>query len=307
MAFGREFNESLAKSATKVEHHLSLILPSQSRGRERVRPPRLVNAMRYAVLGGGKRLRPFLTIETARLLGGDADLALWAGTAIELIHCYSLVHDDLPSMDDDDLRRGRPTVHRAYDEATAILAGDALQALAFAELADPRHCGDAALRAELVLGLAESSGLGGMVGGQILDLAQEGRYGPVDPTIDDIKTMQAMKTGALIAFSVEAGAMVARAGETAQAAMKTYGAALGIAFQIADDLLDIESTAAELGKATGKDAARGKITLIDRLGVDAARTECARLLDTALGALEMFGNEADILRAAAHFVIARRA
>lgn len=308
MAMQASFQNRLTEVATDIEGTLAGLLGHEAPGFEVMRPVRLLEAMRYAVLAGGKRLRPFLVVETARLLGkGSGPDARWAAAAVELVHCYSLVHDDLPSMDDDDLRRGRPTVHKAYDEATAILAGDALQSLAFAVLADPDHCKDAGIRAELVLGLAQASGLGGMVGGQVLDLAQEGRYGKVDPSAVDIRTMQAMKTGALISFSVQAGAILCRADAAARAAMKVYGEALGVAFQIADDLLDVESTAEETGKNTGKDAARGKVTLIDRLGVDAARAECQRLLGQALEALEPWGHEADILRAAARFVIERRA
>lgn len=310
MTFQQSFYDRMADSAQQVEHYLVDLLGERATAFEVMRPKRLIEAMRYAVLSGGKRLRPILTVETARLLKGNEALtqrkAYWAGAAIELIHCYSLVHDDLPSMDNDDLRRGRPTLHKAYDEATAILAGDALQALAFGELADPRHCADASIRAELVMGLAQASGVGGMVGGQILDLAQEGRYGALDPSLDDIKIMQSMKTGALIAFSVEAGAIIAQASPEMRSRMSSYGQALGVAFQIADDLLDIEATVDELGKNTGKDAERGKITLIDRVGVEAARRECMMLLEQALEALSGFGPEADMLRDVAHFVIARR-
>ncbi|MEN3931689.1 polyprenyl synthetase family protein [Microvirga sp. W0021] len=305
------FSEHLTQVATEVELYLAELLTNNTTGREVARPRRLVEAMRYAVLAGGKRLRPFLTIEVTRLLSAEMsdDLkkqAFWAASATELIHCYSLVHDDLPSMDDDDLRRGKPTLHKAYDEATAILAGDALQALAFAELADERHCPDAHIRSELVLGLAQASGIGGMVGGQLLDLAQEGRYGAVDPSVDDIKIMQAMKTGALISYSVDAGAIIASADEPLRTKLRIYGDALGVAFQIADDLLDLDGTAAELGKATGKDVARGKITLVERIGVEAARNECKRLLEQALDALDGFGSKADMLRDAARFVIERR-
>ncbi len=310
MTFQQRFYDRMAENAQQVEHYLVILLEEIAAPFEVIRPKRLLEAMRYAVLSGGKRLRPILTVETARLLKGDdastQHEAYWAGAAIELIHCYSLVHDDLPSMDDDDLRRGRPTLHKAYDEATAILAGDALQALAFAELADPRHCKDASIRAELVMGLAQASGVGGMVGGQILDLAQEGRYGAIDPSVDDIKIMQSMKTGALIAFSVEAGAIIAKSTPEQRSQMGSYGQALGVAFQIADDLLDLDATAAELGKKTGKDAERGKVTLIDRVGVEAARRECGILLEQALDALSEFGPEADMLRDAARFVIARR-
>jgi farnesyl diphosphate synthase len=262
--------------------------------------------MRHAALGGGKRLRPFLAIESARVLGYRSAGAARAGAAIELLHCYSLVHDDLPSMDDDDLRRGRPTVHREFDEATAILAGDALQTLAFEVLADPDTDADPAIRLELVLGLARASGLGGMVGGQMLDLAAEHRYGPVTLGEADIRRLQAMKTGAILAFSVEAGAILGRADPTTRAALLAYGRALGAAFQVADDLLDRESSAEAMGKRTGKDQEKGKATLVDLLGLDGARRRCASLLDEALAALERFGPEADVLREAARFTVERR-
>jgi len=304
------FSLRLAEIAAEVETYLAALLTKEPAPGEITRPERLIEAMRHAVLAGGKRLRPFLTVETARLLSKrnapDASEAFLVGAAIELVHCYSLVHDDLPSMDDDDLRRGRPTVHKAYDEATAILAGDALQCLAFATLADPAACADAAIRSELVLGLARASGLGGMVGGQMLDLAHEGRYGEMAPEIGDIMRMQAMKTGALLTFSVEAGAILGGADPAIRSQMREYGQALGAAFQIADDLLDLESTAAEMGKRTGKDAEKGKATLIGHLGPDAARQECARLLAVALAALDGFGSEGDVLRDAARFVVMRR-
>lgn len=301
----------LAEIALEVETHLAALLAKEPEGGEIEWPDRLLDAMRHAVLAGGKRLRPFLTVETARLLShgeacGDSAAPFRVGAAIELVHCYSLVHDDLPSMDDDDLRRGRPTVHKAYDEATAILAGDALQCLAFATLADQKTSPDPAARADLVLGLAKASGIGGMVGGQMLDLAHEGRYGEADPDIPEILRMQAMKTGALLSFAVEAGAILVQAEDAARVTMRAYGQAVGAAFQIADDLLDLESTAAEMGKRTGKDAERGKATLVDRLGVSEARAECDRLLGKALAALSGFGDEADILRDAARFVITRR-
>ncbi len=208
---------------------------------EITRPPRLMEAMRHAVLGGGKRLRPFLAIETAKMLGGAEAAALAAGAGVELVHCYSLVHDDLPAMDNDDMRRGKPTVHKAYDEATAILVGDALLTLAFEVVADPAWQPDPAIRADLVLGLARASGLGGMVGGQLLDLTAEGRFGAVNLDVDDTLRMQAMKTGAILAFSVEAGALVGGADKGQRAALLRYGHALGQAFQIADDILDREA------------------------------------------------------------------
>lgn len=264
-----------------------------------------MEAMRHAALGGGKRLRPFLAIETARLLGREGEGPVRAGSAIELLHCYSLVHDDLPSMDDDDLRRGRPTVHKAFDEATAILVGDALQALAFEVLADSATDSDPALRSELVLGLARASGLGGMVGGQLLDLSAEGRYGPVETAEADVRLLQAMKTGAILTFSVEAGAILGRADAASRASLIAYGRALGAAFQVADDILDREASAEALGKRTGKDREKGKATLVDLLGLDGARRECRILVEKAQAALDRFGAEAEILREAVRFVVER--
>jgi farnesyl diphosphate synthase len=284
---------------------LDSLLSDAVRPGETARPQRLLAAMRHAALGGGKRLRPFLAVEAARLFGRTDEGVLRAGCAVEALHCYSLVHDDLPSMDDDDLRRGRPTVHRAFDEATAILAGDALQALAFEVLADPATDRDAAVRAELVLGLARACGLGGMVGGQMLDLAAEGRYGA--PSLDEaaVRRLQAMKTGAILAFSVEAGAILGRADPAGRRRLLDFGRALGAAFQIADDILDREASPEALGKRTGKDRDRGKATLVDLLGVEGARRECDRLVDAAGEALAGFGAEADPLRAAARFAVER--
>lgn len=262
-------------------------------------------AMRHAVLGGGKRLRPFLTLETARLFGVQGDGPLRAGAAVELLHCYSLVHDDLPSMDDDDLRRGRPTVHKAFDEATAILAGDALQALAFDVLADPETDPDPAIRSALVLGLARASGLGGMVGGQMLDLAAEGRYGEARLSEADVRQLQMMKTGAILTFSVEAGAILGKADAVSRENLVSYGRALGAAFQVADDILDRESSAEALGKRTGKDAEKGKATLVDLLGLEGARRECRLLVERAQACLDGFGEKADVLREAVRFVAER--
>ncbi|NIX75104.1 polyprenyl synthetase family protein [Microvirga terricola] len=299
------FTARLAEAAASVEACLADLLSDKARHGEIARPARLIAAMRYAALGGGKRLRPFLTIEAARLFGQEGDGPLRAGSAIELLHCYSLVHDDLPSMDDDDLRRGRPTVHKAFDEATAILVGDALQTLAFEVLADSATDLDPAVRSELVLGLALASGLGGMVGGQMLDLAAEGRYGAAHLAEADIRRLQMMKTGAILTFSVEAGAILGRADAAALQSLKDYGRALGAAFQVADDILDRESSAEALGKRTGKDQEKGKATLVDLLGLDGARRECRQLVEKAEAALEGFGADADTLRAAVRFVVER--
>ena len=292
--------------ADAVEAWLADRLTPETQAGEITRPSRLMEAMRHAVLGGGKRLRPFLAVETARMLGADTAGALAAGSAIELVHCYSLVHDDMPAMDDDDLRRGKPTVHKAYDEATAILVGDALQTLAFEVLADATWQPDPAIRADLVLGLAKASGLGGMVGGQLLDLGAEGRFGPVSLTVDDTLQLQAMKTGAILAFSVEAGAIVGGATPDERRALLRYGHALGQAFQIADDILDREASAEAMGKATGKDKDAGKATLVDRLGLDGARAECDRLVGVCEDAVSAWGDRAQILREAARFTVARK-
>jgi len=303
-----DLGQRLAQTAEAVERLLEALLSAGPAAGEIARPARLVAAMRHGALGGGKRLRPFLTVATARLFGTPTDQALRAGTAVELLHCYSLVHDDLPAMDDDDLRRGRPTVHKAFDEATAILAGDALLTLAFEVLADEATHGDGAVRAALVATLARASGLGGMVGGQMLDLAAEGRFeeqrGPLSEAA--IRRLQAMKTGALLAASVEIGARLGGADAAALEALGRYGRALGATFQVADDILDVESDATRMGKATAKDADKGKATLIGALGLDGAKRERDRLSDEAVAALSGFGDEADVLRAAAHFAAQRK-
>jgi len=299
------FSARLNAAAKLVEANLEALLADNARHGEIARPARLMAAMRHAVLGGGKRLRPFLTIEAARLFGFEGQGALRAGSAVELLHCYSLVHDDLPSMDDDDLRRGRPTVHRAYDEATAILAGDALQTLAFEVLADAETDADPAVRADLVLGLARAAGLGGMVGGQMLDLSAEGRYGAVSMGEAGVRQLQMMKTGAILAFSVEAGAILGRADAGARRSLVEYGRALGAAFQVADDILDREASAEALGKRTGKDQEKGKATLVDLLGLEGAKGECRQLVERADAALGGFGDRARILRDAVRFVVER--
>ncbi len=268
-------------------------------------PPRLAQAMRYAALGGGKRFRPFLVIESSRLFGLAPEKAVDAAAAVELVHCYSLVHDDLPAMDDDDMRRGRPTVHVAFDEATAILAGDALLTLAFEVLADHRTHPDPQVRCELVAALARAAGAAGMVGGQQLDLEAEKlpRQGVRD--LDRVRDIQQRKTGALIACSAEAGAILASAPDEDRRALSDYGRALGAAFQVADDLLDVEGAAAVVGKATGKDAAAGKATYVSALGVEGARERLSQLQAEAEAALEQFGDRADVLRQAVTYVATR--
>ncbi len=301
------FVARLAGVAGAVERVLETFLADAPRPGEIARPPRLMAAMRHAALAGGKRLRPFLVVETARLLGRDDPGVVQAGAAVELLHCYSLVHDDLPAMDDDDLRRGKPTVHRAFDEATAILAGDALQALAFERLADPAVHPDPAVRSELVLGLARAGGLAGMAGGQMLDLAAEGRYGDAAPGEAEIRRLQAMKTGALLAFAVEAGAILAGADAAARKALRAYGQALGAAFQIADDLLDrrgerrCDRQAHRQGCRERQGDARRRARHRAGAGSNASASSARRF-----DALERFGAGAEVLRQAARFTAARR-
>lgn len=263
----------------------------------------LIEAMRYAVLGGGKRLRPFLLIESARLFGMTEQAAVDAGAALECVHCYSLVHDDLPAMDDDRMRRGRPTTHIAFGEATAILAGDALLTLAFEILSQPSTHQDARIRAELVALLAQAAGTNGMAGGQALDLAAEGRK----VSALEVARMQAMKTGALFAFACDAGAVLGRADAVAREALAAYAAAFGQAFQLADDLLDAEGDAKAVGKAVAKDASRGKATLVALLGIEGARARLAALVDDAEASLVPFGARASRLKETARFVAQRRA
>ncbi|WP_341704467.1 polyprenyl synthetase family protein [Ferrovibrio sp.] len=293
---------AMQEIAAAVEAELDALLPQPAGG-----TAWLDEAMRYACLGGGKRLRPFLTVAAADLFGVPRGRSLRAGAAIEMLHCYSLVHDDLPCMDDDDLRRGRPTVHRAFDEAAAVLAGDGLQALAFAVLADPATHPDPAVQADLVAGLARAAGSRGMVGGQAIDLAAEARAAGGRPlNYPEIAELQALKTGALIRFAAEAGAILGQAGPDERAVLRDYAADLGVAFQIADDILDHEGSAAELGKAVGKDAAAGKATFVGLLGPDEARTRAQTLTNAATARLAEFGPAAAILQALAEFVITRR-
>lgn len=285
------FSQRLAADAGLCEARLLAAL--QGRADQPV-----TDAMRYAVRGG-KRLRGFLVLEGARMLGVSEEKAVSAAAAIEALHAYSLVHDDLPCMDDDDLRRGQPTVHKKWDEATAVLAGDALQTLAFELLCDPA-LGSAEVRMELVQGLAVASGIEGMVLGQALDIAAEtaGR----SLTLEEITALQAGKTGALIGFAAEAGAVIAGAD---RAPLRRYAAALGLAFQIADDILDVTGDEAKTGKRVGKDADAGKATFVSLLGLDGARARAAELVAEAEAALAGYGKGADNLIAAARFVIAR--
>jgi farnesyl diphosphate synthase len=294
----RDFEAALAFAASSTEHTMDRLLPKGDSDEARV-----FEAMRYSSLGGGKRLRAFFVLAGATLFKVSALPALRTASAIEFLHAYSLIHDDLPAMDDDDLRRGKPSCHKQFDEATAILAGDALQALAFEVLAHEDTHGDASVRAHLVSELARAAGAQGMVGGQMLDLLAETRP---DLSIGAITRLQRLKTGALISFSCTAGAILGKASDPLRNALSAYAHDVGLAFQIADDLLDIEGTAAEIGKTPGKDAAAGKATFVSILGLERARAQADLLARQAAAHLEPFGEAADLLRQAAKFVVARR-
>jgi len=291
------FEEALADAASLTDSLLERLL---------VVPPdleaRVYEAMRYAVLAPGKRMRPFLVLTSARLFGVALRCAVQVAAAIEMVHAYSMVHDDLPAMDDSDLRRGRPTCHKEFDEATAVLAGDGLLTTAFEVLAHPDTHADPAVRCELVAALAAAAGAAGMVGGQMIDLIAEHR--PLD--IGAITRLQRMKTGALIAFSCESGAILAKAPTEARTALRGYAHDLGLAYQIADDLLDVEGSTAETGKPVGADAAAGKATFVSILGVERARSQAELLIGQAVAHLDLFGRRAELLREAARFVISRR-
>lgn len=297
-----DFEEKLRAAAEDTVAAINAALSQAPGADEIARPPRLVEAMRHGVLNGGKRLRPFLVLESASLLGGDRGAALRVGAALECLHSYSLVHDDLPAMDDDDLRRGKPTVHVAYDEATAILAGDALLTLAFDIIAAPETDLPDRAKTELVLALARAAGIGGMVGGQALDLAAE----HAAPDADGIVTLQSMKTGALLRFACEAGAIIAGSPAEERRRLRTFGELLGRAFQIADDLLDLTSDSQTMGKATGKDAARNKATLVGLRGQPWAESELERLIEEATALLAPYGERAESLVSAASFVAWRK-
>jgi len=286
----------LARIAQEIDSRFDALLvpPDDSRRR-------LYEAMRHATIGGGKRLRPLLVCGSARLFAVDPECALRAGLAIEAIHVYSLVHDDLPAMDDDDMRRGRPTVHRAYDEATAILVGDALQALAFEILSGEATHPDPFARSELVAALAIAAGPSGMVGGQAMDMAA---------ALDEhdfaaVSRLQQLKTGALIGFSVEAGAILGRVAPEGRIRLRAYAHDLGLAFQIADDLLDAEGDPQAMGKAAGKDDAAGKATFVALLGAERARAQARLLSQQAIDHLGNFGREADLLREIAVYAVDR--
>ena len=299
-----DLTASLAHTAERVEQVLDSVTAQMPLPGETRRPARLVAAMRHALLAGGKRFRPFLVVECARLFlpQSDAEDGLWrVAAAVECLHTYSLIHDDLPAMDDDDLRRGKPTAHRAFDEATAILAGDALLTLSFDMLAERQSHPDPAVRADLVATLARACGVGGMAGGQMLDLAAESQT----PDADEVRTIQLMKTGALFAAACEMGALWAGADSDDRAALAGYGRMLGLAFQIADDLIDIHASPETAGKATGKDASRGKATFVSVLGAAQARDLLRRSVADSERCLARFGDAAHGLVAASRFAASR--
>ena len=306
---GASFSARLDAVAHETEDLLDHLLAASPEPDEISRPRRLLDAMRYGSLGGGKRLRPFLVVESAALFGVPRANALMAGAALECVHCYSLVHDDLPAMDNDDLRRGRPTVHKAFDDATAILAGDGLLTFAFDILSRPQTHPNAEVRVGLVNLLARAAGMGGMAGGQMLDLAAEGRFAPASGEAmneHDVATLQSMKTGALLRFACYAGPILGRADAGETAALDRYGVLIGQAFQIADDLLDVEGDQAVVGKATGKDAAAGKATMVQILGIRGAKARLQALVADAENLLAPFGGAAATLIAAARFIADRR-
>ena len=290
---GADLHIISARVAAAVDRLFGQYLADPGDGRDR-----LFAAMRHAGIGGGKRLRPLLTVAAARLFGMDEERAIRVGAAIEAIHVYSLIHDDLPCMDDDDLRRGKPTVHKAYDDATAVLAGDCFHDLAFEILSDVATHEDPFVRAELVLELARASGPHGMAGGQMLDLVAEGQ------TLDlgAISRLQQLKTGALIEYAVEAACIMGRLEPRARTPYRGYARDLGLAFQIADDLLDHKGDEAVAGKRLGKDVQAGKATFVSLMGEERARQQCAMLVAQAIEHLGDHGAEADLLRDIAHFV-----
>ncbi len=297
-----DFEQHLGESAKRTEALLVSLLSGNCLPDEIARPTPLLAAMRHGTLDGGKRLRPFLVQESSALLGGDPQVAARVGCALECVHCYSLIHDDLPSMDNDDTRRGKPTVHRAFDEATAILAGDSLLTYAFDIIAAPETRLADKQKVQLVLALSRASGVGGMAGGQSLDLAAEKSV----PDEDAIQTLQAMKTGALLRFACEAGAIIAGSDTEDRQRLRTFGQKIGLAFQLADDLLDVTADAATMGKATGKDAARGKATLVALKGPEWAEERLAALTEEAISLLAPFGPRAAMLQQTARFIADRK-
>lgn len=293
-----ELKAAMAETAEVVEQAITRLLPGTD-----LAEARLFEAMRYGCLNGGKRLRPFLVCQSARLFAVNPDCAVRVAAAVEFVHCYSLIHDDLPAMDDGELRRGRPTVHRRFDEATAILAGDGLLTYAFEVLADPATHEDPNVRCQLVAALARAAGSHGMVGGQMLDLIAERERFDLGTTT----RLQRLKTGEMIAFSCEAGGILGKAATPQRHALRAYAHDLGLAFQIVDDLLDVEGTEAETGKSVGRDAGAGKSTFVSILGPERARAQAEMLAAQAVAHLEIFEGRADMLTAVADFVVARRA
>ncbi len=288
--------EGLERIAREIDAAFDVMLPLPTDARRK-----LIEAMRYAAIGGGKRVRPLLLTATAAMYGVDRNAAIRASIAIESIHVYSLIHDDLPCMDDDALRRGKPTVHIQFDEATAVLAGDALHAFAFEALADPATSEDPFVRVELIRTLGAASGFNGMAGGQMMDL--EAEHSEFD--LSTVTRLQQLKTGALLAASVEMGAILGHVPPEGRTHLRGYARDIGLAFQIADDLIDHEGDAALAGKAVGKDAAAGKETFVSLLGADRAREQARMLVDQAVSHLSQHGNEADLLRALARYIIER--
>ncbi len=289
--------QAMAACAQAVEDTIGRLLPSTDLAEARV-----FDAMRYGCLNGGKRLRPFLVMQSADLFGVNPDCAVRVAAAVEMVHSYSLIHDDLPAMDDSDLRRGKPTCHKAFDEATAVLAGDGLLTLAFELLADPSTHEDPNIRCQLVTALAKAAGGHGMVGGQMLDLVAETERFDLGATT----RLQRMKTGEMIAFSCEAGGILGKAAPPHRTALRAYAHDLGLAFQIVDDLLDVEGTEAETGKSVGRDAEAGKATFVSILGVERARAQADMLAKQAVAHLDIFEGRAHLLEAVADFVVARR-
>jgi len=298
----QSFSQRLRQDARRIEAELDRILGADPLNGEICRPDRLLAAMRHAVFAGGKRLRPVLMMEAARLFGRQDDGILGAAAALECIHCYSLVHDDLPAMDDDDMRRGQPTVHRAFDEATAILAGDALLTLAFDLIAADEVHQDAAIRLRLSRDLSRASGIGGMAGGQMIDLeAETGAH----RTEQSVRRLQSMKTGALLKYACRAGAILADANKPDLENLERFGEIVGLAYQLADDLLDAEASPDVVGKATGKDAGAGKATLVQLLGPELTRTELCRLIEEANAILAPYGKASAHLRDLAAYIVDR--
>jgi farnesyl diphosphate synthase len=289
---------ALKESAAFVEDALREVLPD-AQGPQ----GRLFEAMRYATLNGGKRIRAFLVMQSGRQFGVDRRALSRAAAAVECVHAYSLVHDDLPAMDDDDLRRGKPTTHKQFDEATAILAGDALLTHAFTLLSGGETHPDPHVRCELVARLAQAAGANGMVGGQMMDIDAKGEL----TDIGQITRLQRLKTGALISFAVDAGAIMGKASASARHALSNYAQELGLAYQIADDLLDVEGDPVQMGKAAGKDEKAGKATFVTILGPDRARAQAQLLADQAAAHLDVFDEKADLLRSLASYVVNRRA